>query len=49
MGFLVLDEIALKGSHFCLVEEWAVGTAPEIEEIVDSIVALHRVGVVLKG
>ena len=47
MCFLVFDEIALEGSHLRLVEERAVRTAPEIEEIINGIVALHRVGVAL--
>ena len=46
MRLLVVDEVAFEGCHLRLVEERAVGTTPEIEEIVDGVVALlgGRVG-----
>ena len=34
---LVGDEVTLEGSHLALVEEWTVGTAPEIQEVVDGV------------
>ena len=46
VGLLRLDEIAFKGGHLRLVEQRAVGTQPQIHEIVDGIL-LHlgsRVG-----
>ena len=49
MGFFVGDEVALKGSHLALVEERTIRTAPQIDEIVDGIFSLFRVGVRLEG
>ena len=49
MRSLIGDEIPLEGGHLRLVEENTVWSAPEVEEIVDTIVAFFRVGVTLEG
>ena len=43
MRLLISNEIALKGCHLTLVEERTVWTAPEIDEIIDSIFFLIRI------
>ena len=40
VGLLVGDEVALKGGHLALVKERAVGSTPQVEEVVDGILLL---------
>lgn len=37
VGLLFLEEVAFEGCHLGLVEQWAVGSAPKVEEIVDGV------------
>ena len=37
VGLFLLQEVTLKSCHLGFIEEWAVGSTPKIEEIVDSI------------
>ena len=49
VSFLVVDEVALEGGHLRLVEEWALRSAPEVEEIVLGITCHLGCAVVLEG
>ena len=49
VGLLLGQEVTLEGSHLRLVEERAVGSAPQVAEVVDSLLAQFRIAVLLEG
>ena len=47
--FALIDEIAFEGGHFRFVEKWTFRAAPEVEEVIDGILAFSGFGVVLES
>ena len=48
VGLLLGQEVTLEGSHLRLVEERAVGSAPQVAEVVDGLLAKFRIAVLLE-
>ena len=48
VGLLLGQEVTLESSHLRLVEERTVGSAPQVAEVVDGLLAQFRIAVLLE-